>query len=272
MFRFLEDKFKEILTSLVLVLILVTITTTHRLDNKLRWYDKAVMFVTAPLQFGLTTVIKGGVRFFDNYLFVIDVKKDNRFLIAENRKLLQKVNQLKEVEYENSRLRRLLLFKEKISPFMLPAEVIAKDASVEFKTIRINKGKSNGIKLAMPVVNYEGVVGQIIRVSSKYSDVLVITDPNFAIDSLVQRSRARGVVEGRSGSIGHMKYLNRLDDVKVSDKIVSSGLAGRFPKGILVGEVTKTKRKKYGVTQLVEVRPSVNFGKLEEVFVIIRNK
>ncbi|MBN1114314.1 MAG: rod shape-determining protein MreC, partial [Oligoflexia bacterium] len=205
------------------------------------------------------------------YLFLIKVNQDNRMLMKENQDLKQKINQLIEVEYENSRLRRLLLFKERISPFMIPAQVIAKDVTVEFRSIRINKGKKNGIKIAMPVVNYEGIVGQVIRVGSSFSDVLIVTDPNFAVDTLVQRSRARGIVEGRSSSVCRLKYLERLDDVQMGDQVITSGLAGRFPKGILIGEVISAQRKNFGITQNVELHPSVNFDKLEEVFVIVRN-
>jgi rod shape-determining protein MreC len=269
MLRFIEEKYKEIFVSLILILLLVTVTSSHRLEMKMRWYDKAVMIVTAPVQYVLSVSVKGSINLFSDYLFLIDVNKENKFLLTENMKLRHEIDTLREVSIENLRLRKLLLFKEKISPFMIPAEIISKDASTEFKTMRINKGEEDGIKIMMPVVNYEGVVGRVISTTGRYSDVLIITDPNFAVDALVQRSRTRGIVEGKSQDTCMMKYLNRLDDIQVGDKIITSGLGGYFPKGQLVGEVKSVKRKRYGITQDVEVKPSVNFDKLEEVFVVV---
>jgi rod shape-determining protein MreC len=269
MFRFLEGRYKEFITSLLLVVILISVSTSNRLENNLRWYDRAIIFVTAPMQYGLNSMIQGTISFFNQYVILVTVKTDNEFLVAENRKLKEQLNKFRELEFENGRLRQMLAFKEKVSPYVIPAEVFAQDASMEFKTIRINKGEKEGVKIAMPVLNYEGVVGIVLKTSSDFSDVLIVTDPNFAIDAIVQRTRARGIIEGKSGNLSHMKYLNRLDDVVVGDKVVSSGLAGKFPKGIMIGEVIETSRAKYGITQDVLVRPSVNFGKLEEVFVVI---
>ncbi len=272
MFRYLEGKYKDIIIILLILIVLIGVTTSHRLNDKLRWYDKAVLFITTPMQYALNGLIKGSVDFSNKYVLFYNIRKDNLFLIEQNRLLKKELNDLRETGFENKRLRRLLLFKEKISYFMLPAEVFARDASLEFKTVRINKGLSSGVKKGMAVVNYEGVVGQIIRVASGYSDVLIVTDPNSAIDAMIQRSRARGIIQGKSTDNAIMKYLNRLDDAQVEDIIVSSGFAGRFPKGLMIGKVTKVDKKKFGVTQFVEIKPSVLFNKLEEVFVILEGK
>lgn len=272
MFRFLEDKFKDIIIFLVLILVLISITTTHRLENKLRWYDKAVLFITTPLEYALDGLISGTINFSNNYIFLIKTKADNNFLLEQNRKLNKELNRLQEIDFENQRLRRLLLFKEQISYFMLPAQVFARDASLEFESIRINKGSNTGVRKGLAVLNYDGVVGIVVRVASSFSDVLLVTDPNFSIDAMVQRSRVRGIVKGRSSDISEMKYLDRLDDVVVGDTIISSGFSGYFPKGVIIGTVTKIDKNTFGVTQYVEVKPTVNFNKLEEVFINFEGK
>ena len=162
----------------------------------------------------------------------------------------------------------MLSMKEKMSINMVSSVVIAEDVNPSFKSVRIDRGGDDGINLAMPVINYYGVVGQIIRVFPKYSDVMLVTDPNSSIDSVVQESRARGILKGQGEPNCKLKYLNRLDDVKVGYKLVTSGIEQRFPKGLAVGEVVAVSRKNYGVTQEVIVRPAVQFDKLEEVFVI----
>jgi len=268
MLDFFQGKFKELLVILTLVLVLVTVNAVHKIDNRARWYDKAVVFITAPLQYVVTGAIKGSTRLTQDYILIQNIKEDNKNLLKENQKLLYKLNQLTEVGFENTRLRNMLSLKEKLSITMISSVVIAEDINSSFKSVRIDRGGEDGIKVAMPVINYYGVVGQIIRVYPKYSDVMLVTDPNSSIDSFVQDSRARGILKGQGESICKLKYLNRLDDVKIGSKLVTSGIEQRFPKGLAVGEVVKVNRKNYGVTQEVIVRPTVEFDKLEEVFVI----
>ena len=188
--------------------------------------------------------------------------------MLENQKLLYKVNQLTELGLENTRLRNMLNMKERTSVNMISSLAIAEDVNPAFKSLRIDRGEEDGIKIAMPVINYYGVVGQVIRVYPKYSDVMLITDPNSSIDALVQDGRARGILNGQGTSECKLKYLNRLDDVKVGYKIVTSGIEQRFPKGLAIGEVSEVHRKNFGVTQEIIVRPAVEFNKVEEVFVI----
>lgn len=269
---FLKDKYKEILVILILVLFLVTVSAKHRLDRELSWYDKFVIETTAPIQYLFNFSISSVLNFFNRYIYLINVKADNEFLIRSNKALKNEIDKLAEIKIENGRLRNLLQFKEQLGVKMLPAEVISVDVSDLFETIRINKGRRQGVGIQMPVVNHEGVIGQVLRVSDDYSDILLITDPNSSVDALIQRSRIRGVAKGASSQICKLKYLNRIDDVKVGDRIVTSGLASRFPKGINIGEVTRVEKKKYGITQDVKITPSVNFNKLEEVFLIVERK
>jgi len=268
MYDFFSNRYREIVVALILVLVLVTVNAVHRSEEKVRWYDKAVIYITAPLQSSLTYVIKGTERFLENYIFLRDVKKDNMALVEENRKLQNLLHDLTEAGLENTRLRNLLSLKEKIEISSIPAQVIAEDVSTVFKAIRINKGENDGVRIAMPVLAYSGVVGQIIRAYPSYSDVLLITDPNSLIDATIEESRARGVVEGRGKDHCRLKYLNRLDDVQKGYSVVTSGLEQRFPKGIMIGTVEYVNKKHYGVTQDVTIHPSVDFNSLEEVLVI----
>ncbi|MEI6093030.1 MAG: rod shape-determining protein MreC [bacterium] len=266
--RILQKKYKEIIVLLAVILVIITVNASHKIDRQLRWYDKAIVFVTAPVQYLFNSAIKGTVRFVDDYFFLVNIKQDNLLILKENSFLKNRIHQLTEAEFENSRLKKLLVFKERVGLPMISAEVIAKDSTGVFKTIRINKGEKDGIINSMPVVNYDGVVGQIIRVFADYSDVLLITDPNSDIDAMVQEDRARGVVEGLGKSECRLKYLERLDDVRKGDFILTSGLERRFPKGVVIGQVLSVKKAKYGITQEVTLRPSVDFNKIEEVFVV----
>lgn len=123
----------------------------------------------------------------------------------------------------------------------------------------------------MPVVVDEGLVGQVSRVFGEFADVLLSVDSRSAIDVMVERSGARGIVRGtgeRDRYAGRIEYLQRTDDVRVGDAVVTSGLGCRFPAGILVGRVAAVTRREFGVYQEVEFAPAVNFSRLSEVLVI----
>jgi rod shape-determining protein MreC len=120
----------------------------------------------------------------------------------------------------------------------------------------------------MAVVTSEGVVGRVIEVSLHTAKVLLITDPNSAMDVIVQRSRTQGIMEGKVEEVCVLKYVQKNEDVQVGDKVITSGLGGIFPKGLVTGTVTKVERKRPGIFQYIEVTPSVDFSRLEEVLIL----
>ena len=114
----------------------------------------------------------------------------------------------------------------------------------------------------------KGSSARSLKPSPYYSTVLLITDYNSAIDAIVQRTRAKAIVEGKGENRCQLKYLLRIEDVVVGDIVVTSGLGGNFPKGLMVGEIKKVDKKEHGIFQYAELVPSVDLTKLEEVFVI----
>jgi rod shape-determining protein MreC len=120
----------------------------------------------------------------------------------------------------------------------------------------------------MVVIAPEGVVGQILKTAPYHSTVLLITDYSSAIDAIVQRTRAKAIVEGRGENRCQLKYLLRSEDVSVGDVAITSGLGGNFPKGLMVGEIRKVEKMEHGIFQYAELVPSVDLTKLEEVLVI----
>jgi rod shape-determining protein MreC len=182
--------------------------------------------------------------------------------------LQQENHQMKEMAIANERLQKLLQFREKISSSVIAAEVIGQDPSSWFKSVTINKGEKDGIRKGMAVISHEGVIGQILKTAPDYATILLITDYNSAIDSIVQRTRAKAIVEGKGENRCQLKYLLRADEVIVGDIVVTSGLGGNFPKGLMVGEIRKVDKRGHGVFQNAELVPSVDLTKLEEVLVI----
>lgn len=272
MIKYLKEYRFYITLFLFLLIPIVAIDTSTRAPRDYRLYDRVIVGITTPVQRGITWTLDQLVAGFHNYVYLFNTRKENGLLYDENRKLWNIIANLREAEHENTRLRRLLQFEEAHHLDTVVARVVAKDVSTEFRAIRINRGESSGIHKNMSVVTQEGVVGRVLRTTASTADVVTILDLLSAVDAIVERSRARGIVEGMTDEVCALKFVQRMDDIVVGDLLVTSGLGGIFPKGVPMGTVSKVIRKPFGITQDVEVRPSVDFSKLEEVLVITRSE
>ena len=253
---------------LFLLLPILSIDSTNRTPRDYRLYDRVALAITTPFEIAIHWTLDSMVGFYENYIALWKTRGENESLIQENRKLVNTILNLRELEQENIRLRSLFQFKENYKISTVMARMIAKDVSTEFRAIRINRGKESGIQPNMAVMNAEGVVGRVLRVDDNTSDVVTLLDPLSAIDAYIMRSRARGIVEGLTDALCQLKFALRVDDIQPGDILLSSGLGGNFPKGVPVGTIIKVTRKSFGITQKVEVKPSVDFSKLEEVLVV----
>ena len=225
--------------------------------------------LVAPFQKVVARSIRFATGLWNHYFYLVSVAKKNERYMQALRFSQQINNQLNELELSNVRLLSLLKFKKKITHQFLAAEVIGKDPSPWYKTIIIDKGANDGVKPGMTAVVPEGIVGQVIDVAADYSKVLLIIDPNSAVDALVQRTRARGIIKGQSGGQCLFQYVLRKHEVRVGDRVVSTGLDGVFLKGLALGHVSGVVRRGAGIFQEVTVTPFVDFEKLEEVLIVL---
>ncbi len=230
---------------------------------------RIAILLVAPFQNAVTNSIRFVRDIWDHYFFLVSATEENERLKKLLSETVEKTNQCKEIALSNIRLRNLLKFQKAIPNQFLAAEVIGKDPSPWFKTVIINKGKANGIRKGLSVVIPEGIVGQIIDVSNSYSKVLLIIDQNSAVDALVRRTRARGIIKGESKDRCLFNYVLHKREISVGDTVVSSGLDGVFPKGLSIGHVSGIIKRSSGIFQDVMVTPFVDFEKLEEVLVIL---
>lgn len=270
MFKYIKEYRFYIALFLFILIPVIAIDTSTRAPRDFRFYDRAVVALTGPVQRAIAWTLDSIVSGFNNYIYLFHTRQDNIALLEENRRLLNTIVNLRETQEENIRLRKLLQFQEQFEFQSIVARVIAKDVSTEFRAIRINRGENAGIRPNMPVVNSEGLVGRVLRTTPTTADVVTILDLLSAVDAIDKRSRARGIVEGMTDEVCQLKFALRTDDIQPGDLLISSGLGGIFPKGVPVGSVAKVDRQPYGITQTVEVRPSVDFSKLEEVLIITK--
>ncbi len=183
--------------------------------------------------------------------------------------LRAKLFDLREIEQENARLKSLIGFKQKSPLRLVPARVIARSPDSWSSSVIIDKGKYNGIKRGMAVINTQGLVGRVVESAENISKVLLVNDPGQGISSIVQRSRQEGLVNGSLGSNLIMRYLPEDAQITVGDIIITSELSQVYPKGLLVGRVVNIGKEFSGLSRYAVVKPSADLSSIEEVLVII---
>jgi len=256
---------------LLIAVNLIVFSITAKYRQSLSGIEKTAVFITAPFQDAFHFTVTQLQQIWRHYFFLVFAAKENASLKKALQEALEENRRHAEIEQENLRLRRLLDFQETVSHPRVTAEVVGKDPSPWFKTIIINKGAMHGIRKGLPVVTPDGIAGQVIESTPRYSKVMLTIDQNSAVDALVQRTRARGILEGEPGGGFNFRYVLRKEDVKVGDRVISSGLDGVFPKGFDLGHITGVVRPLSGMFQEVTVIPSVDFNKLEEVCILLKS-
>lgn len=261
-------RYRVVLTSGFLLLIsLLLLSAGARTRRRIDPVAGIVLETMRPLQSTLAAAVRTGTDAWRNYIALVGVRKENERLRRRILQLEQQAVRLAEVEQTDKRLDELLSFRSTLEGSVQAAQIVGRDPFPWFSTLTINKGEADGVRKSMPVLSPFGVVGQIMATSSHSARVLLITDHNSGVDGVVQRSRARGIVEGALDGGCVMKYLKRGEDVEVGDRVVTSGLDGIFPKGIVIGDVTNVTRGTRGMLQVAEVKPAVPLERIEEVLV-----
>jgi rod shape-determining protein MreC len=266
----LPKKYRTITVAIVLLLVSLSILTysAARLSETgpLR---KMVLEIAAPVEDAINLSLKSLHDAWDRYLFLVEKGDESRRLRHENAALNELLNSYREGYLEGMRLRKLLDIKDGLHHRAVAARVIDSDRTSLFKTLLINKGTTEGLRVGLPVLADQGVVGRIIETSWHASRVLLLIDENSNIDALIQRNRAQGILQGAGAAGCNLKYIPRAENVQTGDVVLSSGLAGVFPKGLLLGVVTGTSGQEGGLFQKIDVTSAVDFSKLEEVLIPI---
>ncbi len=261
-----------LLTSGCLLVIALVLASSNARDRYLQEpFNDLLLEGMRPVQSGITNAVHSVTQIWQRYIALVGLQRENEALRQRLLELEQEAVRRAEIEQTNRRLSELLDFRASLRGEARAAEVIGKDPQPWFRSFVINKGEADGIRKGMAVLSAYGVVGQIHTASAHAARVLLITDHNSGIDAVVQRSRARGIVEGAVSEGCVMKYLRQGEDVQVGDRVVTSGLDGIFPKGIVVGRITGLSRRSRGLLQSAVVEPMVPFDRLEEVLVVDSN-
>jgi len=265
--RFLARRRRLVTALLVPLAAFGSVVSTARWSPGSGPLEAAAAVLVAPLQAGTTAAFSwfdglGGLVFGGG-----GVRRENERLRREVEQLRREVQESRERVAAAARLERLLDFRTGVGAATVAAGVIGHDASGLYRTVLIDRGSAAGVEPQQAVLAADGVVGRVIKVFPRSALVLLVTDRSSGIDAIVQRTRAQGVVQGRGGSGCELKYLDRSAEVEIGDHVVTSGMGGRFPKGVWIGQVSGVNRGG-DLFQSVDVRPAAGLDRLEEVLVV----
>ena len=212
--------------------------------------------------------------FWHRYIYLVNVRADNERLQDENRDLRFEVMELRERAAAADRLESMLLFSPPPKWMKEGARVIAHrlGPAAVLETVMVDKGRISGITEDTPVLVPEGLVGRVFKVGPSTASVLLLTDPNSRISVIGQEHRSGGILTGQGP--GHelkLRYVNLNAPLRQGEVLISSGLAGIFPKGLPVARVTRVDRSEISLFLTVTAEPLVELGRLEDVLMLLRD-
>lgn len=265
-----------VIVSVVVIFALVVIFAISLGSDKTSLPADAVGTVVSPVE-GAASAVTGGIGEWFKSLF------GRSQLQQENAALRERISQLEgqialngELQQENDRLREIANFYEENPEYeMLTARVTARNPGYWFDTFLINAGRGEGIQKDMVVLTPQGLVGRIIEVGSNWSKVQAVIDSLSSVSGMIERTRDVGVVRGtaetgaQTGGRCNMYYLPYENDLVPGDRVLTSGLGGLFPKGVVIGEVIEVSRAAGETERTAVVQTAVDFSQLEEVIVLL---
>ncbi|HYR72398.1 MAG TPA: rod shape-determining protein MreC [Candidatus Acidoferrum sp.] len=228
-----------------------------------------VAIVLTPVQSLLVRVHRGALGFWANYLDWKSVRRENAAIRGENEQLRLQTLQAGETREENTRLRRLLVLRDRLPLATVAGEVIGREAGGWVRSLTVNRGRGDGIAQQTPVIMPEGLVGRVVQVHRGAAVIQLLNDPASTVGAVVQRTRTAGLVEGDAGGAVRFKFMAR-DGASVApgDLVVTSGLGTLFPKGLPVGRVVKIEDKGSALFHFAVLAPAVDFSRVEEVLLV----
>ena len=206
----------------------------------------------------------------NDYLFLVDVRQENDTLRRQLLEVREQNLQLREALVAGGRLERIAEMREDFEVPMLPTELVGSDVSPFFHSVLLDRGSSDGVRSGMPVINESGLVGLVVATSSQAAKTMLLLDRQIAVDGTVQRSRTRGIVRGRGDDAPLFEFVARGGEVEPGDLLITSGLDGVYPKGLLIGTVTSVEAPGAKLLSTARLEPGVDFGRLEQAFVMLR--
>jgi len=268
---------RRIVVAVLLLLSVALLTAYFRESDSgvAHGVQSGVLTIVSPLQSGTATATK---PFRDAWNWVGDLfsaKSENKALKKEVQDLRALLAEQLTTQAENDQLRALLDFREQhVFPkdvTLVAARVVARSTSAWYSTATINAGSSDGVDVYDPVVNGQGLVGRVTKVTLNAAQVMLVTDQQSFVDAMVEPGGAQGLTSGSVTGDVTLEYVDKNEKVKVGQYVVTSGRNGSvFVRGIPIGQVESIGQQDVELYQSIAIKPFVDFRKLDIVQVITR--
>jgi len=259
---------RRVLLLLLALLFFVVFLLPRQARALLQTVGQPVAWVVSfPLK-GFAAIDRSVMAVWERYLALRGVEEENRRLRREIQYLKGQNDQLQALAADTRRLAALMEFKERTPVQTLAARVVGRDSTNWYRAMVLDKGELDGVRAEMGVVTPAGVVGRVVKATRSTSVVLLVSDPNNAVTGLIQRTREEGIVEGTAEGRARLKYIPLLSTVRAGDTVITSGLTGGFPKGIMIGVVNRIEKEEGALFQSAEIVPDVDLSRVEEALII----
>lgn len=258
----------SLIITATLLLIIALLSLSLKRSPVLEKVEGLVVSLAAPGLQGLRYLGRSLTGVWEGYFHLVGVQQENTALRRRLQEYEQKELRYQEALHTLTRLEALLDLKKQVALPVTGARVIAYDPSLWSRCALLDQGQDHGVKRGQPVLTASGIAGRILEVYPRYAKVMLIVDRNSGADAMVQRTRVRGILQGKGGNRCSLDYVPKSADVQPGDLVLASGLGGVFPKGLVFGKVSEANKKTPGVFQEIEVTPAVDLSSLEEVVVV----
>src|SRR5690625_2497857 len=274
--RFLRKrKLIVFFTSIIIVVILIGFSL-----NRSGQTNIVTQFITDTV--GLAqNIVYQPVQFFigltDNVKDIRDVYKQNEVLKSELQEYKTLAFKVNELEKENEELRSLLNIDVLISDYTpIRATVISRSPEQFFDQIKVNKGQLHGIKPNMAVITADGMIGKVSSASQMTSVIQLLSgfDEHNRISVVVEENEnVFGLIEGFNNDTQTLLFreLENSGELEEGQTVISSGLGGMFPRGLLIGTISSVELDQYGLTQMAHVEPAADFIDINHVIIVDRD-
>jgi rod shape-determining protein MreC len=265
----LQSRTLFVLLLVAAILALLLLNQTGRLDS----VKSVLLTPLSALQRGLAGATSGLAQTLRPGPDAASLRQENEDLKAQLAQANKRIIDLQESQADLNLLAGLLNYARSVPDNRYAAaNVIGRDSSPFLSFIIIDLGTDAGVARDQPVVTDNGLVGTVVAVTCCSARVRLITDPDSAVTARLQRSRDEGVAVGRFGGGLDLQYLSQQADVKSGDVVLTSGLGGSYPAGIVLGTVSAVQRQSFDVLQTASLSPGVDFNRLEIVLVVTNFK
>lgn len=256
------------------IIISIAIGILNAAKSEVTFLENGIEIIITPVQKLFTNMGNGISGFLGYFSDKQKLHEEIDALKNENEQLKQQLAENELSSLENTELRKLLNMKKSNTEFELSAaQIIARDPSNWYNTFTIDKGAADGIALNQPVISGgNALVGRICEVGTTWSRVTLMTDAEHSAGALVSRTSEYGICEGdgsHSADTCRLNFVSKNANIIVGDTVVTSGLGGVYPKGLVIGKIQKIRPDIQGISQYAIISPEADFKNMKAVFVIL---